>query len=146
MKEKHYGDKNQNRERGSRPLLVIGIILLNISLFLAAFVLAFTLIVNPIAERDAQVRTLTEENTKLKNDAQLLQDQLDVVESELDTYKKQSGRSTSSSSARTSSDDEDGDDDYEIGSNSVSSTRNGGEIETRASSSRSRDDEMNMDE
>ena len=126
MKENYYGDKNQNRERGSRPLLVIGIILLNISLFLAAFVLAFTLIVNPIAERDAQVRTLTEENTKLKNDAQLLQDQLDVVESELDTYKKQSGRASSSS--RASSDDEDG------------------EIGTRASSSRSRDDEMNMDE
>lgn len=126
MKEKYYGDKNQNRERGSRPLLVIGIILLNISLFLAAFVMAFTLIVNPIAERDSQVKTLTEENTKLKNDAQLLQDQLDVVESELDTYKKQSGRSSSSS--RASSDDEDD------------------EIGTRASSSRSRDDEMNMDE
>ncbi len=128
MKEKYYGDKNQNRERGSRPLLVIGIILLNISLFLAAFVMAFTLIVNPIAERDSQVKTLTEENTKLKNDAQLLQDQLDVVESELDTYKKQSGSSSSSSSSRASSDDEDD------------------EIGTRASSSRSRDDEMNMDE
>lgn len=128
MKENYYGDKNQNRERGSRPLLVIGIVLLNISLFLAAFVLAFTLIVNPIAERDEQVRTLTEENIKLKNDAQLLQDQLDVVESELDTYKKQSGRTSSSSSSRASSDDEDG------------------EIGTRASSSRSRDDEMNMDE
>ena len=145
MKEKYYGGKNQKQERGSRPLLVIGIILLNISLFLAAFVLAFTLIVNPIAERDDQVRTLTEENTKLKNDAQLLQDQLDVVESELDTYKKQNGRSSSSSSSRTASDDED-DDDYEIGSGSGSSTRNDGEIETRASSSRSRDDEMNMDE
>ena len=145
MKEKYYGGKNQNRERGSRPLLVIGIILLNISLFLAAFVLAFTLIVNPIAERDAQVRTLIEENTKLKNDAQLLQDQLDVVESEIDTYKRQNGRASSSSSSRTTSDDED-DDDYEIGSGSGSSTRNDGESETRASSSRSRDDEMNMDE
>ncbi len=142
MKENYYGDKNQNRERGSRPLLVIGIILLNISLFLAAFVLAFTLIVNPIAERDAQVRTLTEENTKLKNDAQLLQDQLDVVESELDTYKRQNGARSSSSSV-SGNDGEDDDEDADL---RTSSTRDNGEIETRASTSRSRDDEMNMDE
>ena len=109
MNENYYENNNSSgasRERGSRPLLVIGIILLNISLFLAAFVLSFSLIVNPIGQRDEEVRALTEENTKLKNDTQLLKDQIDVVQSELETYQKQYG----SSKSRSSSIDDDDDD------------------------------------
>lgn len=141
----NYGYRKRP-ERGSRPMLVIGIILLNISLFLAAFVLSFNMIVNPIEQRDEQVRSLTEENVKLKSDAKLLQDQLDVVESELESYKKKSGSSSSSSSSSSYSYDNylnddnsfirDADDDDEDADTSSASN-----------SSRSRnDDEMNMDD
>ena len=83
--------------KGRKSMLIIGIILLNISIFMAAFVFSFNMIINPIEKRDIQVQTLTDENTKLKSDSQLLQDQLDVVQSELDSYKKKYGGSSNSS-------------------------------------------------
>ena len=83
-------------------MLIIGIILLNISIFMAAFVFSFNMIINPIEKRDIQVQTLTDENTKLKSDSQLLQDQLDVVQSELDSYKKKYGGSSNSSKSNAS--------------------------------------------
>lgn len=130
-------------ERGSRPMLVIGVILLNISLFLAAFALSFNMIVNPIEQRDEQVRDLTEENAKLRSDAQLLQDQLDVVQSELDSYKKKSGSSRSYNYNDYLNDE----DDYTAVDDE---DRNDGDDEDRSESSSgtrsSNDDEMNMDE
>ena len=132
-------------ERGSRPMLVIGIILLNISLFLAAFVLSFNMIVNPIEQRDEQVRTLTEENVKLKSDTKLLQDQLDVVESELESYKKKSGSSSSTSSSRSYSyDNYLNDEDSFVGDSEMDDDS---ETSSASNASRSRnDDEMNMDD
>ena len=127
----NYSEQKTKRERGSRPLLVIGIILLNISLFMAAFVFSFNMIMNPIGQRDEEVRTLTEENIKLRNDTQLLQDQVDVMQSELETYRNQYG--SSSSSSRTSRS-------YENDSDSRSSSRSSNA--DRSSS----DDEMNMDD
>lgn len=144
----NYSD-NQNYEykkrpeRGSRPMLVIGIILLNISLFLAAFVLSFNMIVNPIEQRDEQVRALTEENVKLKSDTKLLQDQLDVVESELESYKKKSGSSSSSSSSSRSYSY----DNYLNDEDSFVGDAESDDDADTSSSSRSRnDDEMNMDD
>ena len=67
--------------KGHKAMVIIGIILLNISLFLAAFVFSYSLILNPVAERDSKVESLTQENEKLKIDVQLMEDQLDVVES-----------------------------------------------------------------
>ena len=89
--------------KGRKSMLIIGIILLNISIFMAAFVFSFNMIINPIEKRDIQVQTLTDENTKLKSDSQLLQDQLDVVQSELDSYKKKYGGSSNSSSSKSNS-------------------------------------------
>lgn len=88
--------------KGRKSMLIIGIILLNISIFMAAFVFSFNMIINPIEKRDIQVQTLTDENTKLKSDSQLLQDQLDVVQSELDSYKKKYGGSSNSSKSNAS--------------------------------------------
>ena len=127
----NYTEQNSRQERGSRPLLVIGIILLNISIFMAAFVFSFNMIVNPIGQRDEEIRLLTEENIKLKNDTQLLQDQVDVMQSELETYRKRYGSDSSSSRSSRS---------YENESDSRSSSRS-------SSADRSNsDDEMNMDD
>ncbi len=115
-----YGGKKKP-ERGSRPLLVIGIILLCLSFFLAAFVFSFNLIMNPVEERDELVQTLTDENTKLKNDTRLLQDQLDVVKAELDTYKK---RSSSAAPSRSSSENS-----SSSGSGSRSSSRDDSDLD-----------------
>lgn len=141
----NYGYRKRP-ERGSRPMLVIGIILLNISLFLAAFVLSFNMIVNPIEQRDEQVRTLTEENVKLKSDAKLLQDQLDVVESELESYKKRSGSSSSGSSSSSYSYDNYLNDDDSFIRDSESDDDDA-DTSSASNASRSRnDDEMNMDD
>ncbi len=138
----NYGYKRRP-ERGSRPMLVIGIILLNISLFLAAFVLSFNMIVNPIEQRDEQVRALTEENVKLKSDTKLLQDQLDVVESELESYKKRSGSLSGGSSSSYRYDNYLNDEDSFI----RDADDDDAETSSASNTSRSRnDDEMNMDD
>lgn len=139
MNQNNYSNSEKQSAKGRKSMLIIGIILLNISVFMAAFVFSFNMIINPIGERDEQVQTLTEQNIKLESDAQLLQDQLEVVESELDTYKKRYNSSSSSSgssknssgsslssgssnSSSSSSDYEDSDEDTHR------SSRDGGEI------------------
>lgn len=104
MRDTSYTNQTKKESaKGRKAMLIIGIIILNISIFMAAFVFSFNLIINPIEKRDTQVQTLTEENKKLKSDSQLLQDQLEVVQSELDTYKDKYGSSSSSKSSSTSS-------------------------------------------
>lgn len=118
-----YENPRRKGAKGHKAMVIIGIIILNISIFLTAFVLSFNMIINPIEKRDTEVQTLTEENKKLKSDFNLLQDQLDVVESELDVYKDKYGSSSSKKSSPSpkptstpkrsesdDSDDTDGDD------------------------------------
>lgn len=126
--------------RGRKSMLIIGIILLNISIFMAAFVFSFNMIINPIEKRDIQVQTLTDENTKLKSDSQLLQDQLDVVQSELDSYKKKYGGSSNSSKSNASGSSSSSKNNSESGEKSSdrSSSNSANEEEEDNSSSRSR--------
>lgn len=126
--------------KGRKSMLIIGIILLNISIFMAAFVFSFNMIINPIEKRDIQVQTLTDENTKLKSDSQLLQDQLDVVQSELDSYKKKYGGSSNSSKSNASGSSSSSKNNSERGEKSSdrSSSNSSNEEEEDNSSSRSR--------
>lgn len=127
--------------KGRKSMLIIGIILLNISIFMAAFVFSFNMIINPIEKRDIQVQTLTDENTKLKSDSQLLQDQLlDVVQSELDSYKKKYGGSSNSSKSNASGSSSSSKNNSESGEKSSdrSSSNSSNEEEEDNSSSRSR--------
>lgn len=125
--------------KGRKSMLIIGIILLNISIFMAAFVFSFNMIINPIEKRDIQVQTLTDENTKLKSDSQLLQDQLDVVQSELDSYKKKYGGSSNSSKSNASGSSSSSKNNSESGEKSSDrSSSNSSNEEEDNSSSRSR--------
>ena len=126
--------------KGRKSMLIIGIILLNISIFMAAFVFSFNMIINPIEKRDIQVQTLTDEKTKLKSDSQLLQDQLDVVQSELDSYKKKYGGSSNSSKSNASGSSSSSKNNSESGEKSSdrSSSNSSNEEEEDNSSSRSR--------
>ena len=126
--------------KGRKSMLIIGIILLNISIFMAAFVFSFNMIINPIEKRDIQVQTLTVVNTKLKSDSQLLQDQLDVLQSELDTYKKKYGGSSNSSKSIASGSSSSSKNNSESGEKSSdrSSSNSSNEEEEDNSSSRSR--------
>ena len=126
--------------KGRKSMLIIGIILLNISIFMAAFVFSFNMIINPIEKRDIQVQTLTDENTKLKSDSQLLHDQLDVVQSELDSYKKKYGGSSNSSKSNASGSSSSSKNNSESGEKSSdrSSSNSSNEEEEDNSSSRSR--------
>ena len=107
---------------------------------MAAFVFSFNMIINPIEKRDIQVQTLTDENTKLKSDSQLLQDQLDVVQSELDSYKKKYGGSSNSSKSNASGSSSSSKNNSESGEKSSdrSSSNSSNEEEEDNSSSRSR--------
>lgn len=153
MKDVNYNsNEKEKREKagGRKAMLIIGIILLNISLFMAAFVFSFNLLINPGQQRDAEVQSLTDENKKLKSDSQLLKDQLDVVESELDSYKQRYGSSGSSSrssatatprpssgsSHRASDDDEDYSRDEDYSEESAGRSADRGSAE---------DGRMNMD-
>lgn len=126
--------------KGRKSMLIIGIILLNISIFMAAFVFSFNMIINPIEKRDIQVQTLTDENTKLKSDSQLLQDQMDVVQSELDSYKKKYGGSSNSSKSNASGSSSSSKNNSESGEKSSDrrSSNSSNEEEEDNSSSRSR--------
>lgn len=116
--------------KGRKSMLIIGIILLNISIFMRH--LCFHLICNqPIEKRVIQVQTLTDENTKLKSDSQLLQDQLDVVQSELDSYKKKYGGSSNSSKSNASG----------SSSSSKSNSESGEKSSDRSSSNSSNEDD-----
>ncbi len=103
MKDNYNNEPKKKGAKGRKAMLIIGIIILNISLFLAAFVFSFNLIINPVEKRDTQIQTLSDENKKLKNDSQLLKDQLEVVESELESYKERYGSSGSSSKSGSGS-------------------------------------------
>lgn len=103
MSDNYSGTPQKQSAKGRKSLLIIGIIFLSISVFLAAFVLSFHLIINPAEKRDIQIQSLSEENRQLKTDTQLLQDQLEVVQSELDSYKKKYGGSSATSSNNRSS-------------------------------------------
>ena len=126
--------------KGRKSMLIIGIILLNISIFMAAFVFSFNMIINPIEKRDIQVQTLTDENTKLKSDSQLLQDQLDFVQSELYSYNKKYGGSSNSSKSNASGSSSSSKNNSESGEKSSdrSSSNSSNEEEEDNSSSRSR--------
>ncbi len=154
MNRDNYSNSEKQSAKGRKSMLIIGIILLNISVFMAAFVFSFNMIINPISERDDQVQTLTEQNIKLESDASLLQDQLEVVESELDTYKKRYDSSNSSgsssknsssggSSSGSASDYDDDDSDYDSDEDSYENSDENSYESTRRSS---RDGgEINMD-
>lgn len=139
--------------KGHKAMVIIGIILLNISLFLAAFVFSYSLILNPVAERDSKVESLTQENEKLKIDVQLMEDQLDVVESELESYKKRYGGSSSSSSSSSSSNSSSSSSSSNSSRSSSSSTGSRDESDededssesSSGSSERNGDRELNMD-
>lgn len=88
--------------KGRKSMLIIGIILLNISIFMAAFVFSFNMIINPIEKRDIQVQTLTDENTKLKSDSRFCRTSWMLIQSELDSYKKKYGGSSNSSKSKAS--------------------------------------------
>lgn len=132
---------------GRKSMLIIGIILLVISLFLASFVFSYYIIIDPVGTQNSELRNLTRENEQLRNDAQLLQDQLSVVESELESYRRRYG---SLSSSGSSDDDEEstGSSSRRSSSGESSSSRASGSSGSSGSSSSSGyDDErtLNMD-
>lgn len=115
MNEETNGKKKGSA--GRKACLIIGIILLNISIFLGSFVLAFNVIINPDAQYDQQIEELNQKNRDLQDQNMLLQGQLEMVQAENDAYRERygdssddesgSGRSRASSSpSRSSSDDE----------------------------------------
>lgn len=103
MNQMNSSKPKKQKAVGRKAMLIIGIVILNISIFMAAFVFSFNMIINPIEKRDTEVQTLSDENIRLKSDTQLLKDQLEVVQSELDNYKKKSGSSATSKPSSTNS-------------------------------------------
>ena len=71
-------------------LVGIGIAFGTVMAFLVSFILAFTLIVNPINFMTVSDADTVEENEKLKEQVQTLEDEKDALQAKVDKYKNSS--------------------------------------------------------
>lgn len=91
--------------KGRKTLVVFGILFIVAGVFLGSFTCSFQIMIQAANSAQTDEDTLESENRKLKEDVQLLQDQVTVLQTELERYKgpSSSAKPTSSSSARSGS-------------------------------------------
>ncbi len=80
-------EKSQMSPKTKKILVGIGIGFGTVMAFLISFILAFTLIVNPINFMTVSDADTVEENEKLKEQVQTLEDENDVLQAKVDKYK-----------------------------------------------------------
>lgn len=110
--------KKRSSNRKKKAGVVIGIIFGTVVIFVASFLLSFNFIINPVTVTPIGDAKLEKENSDLKDKVQLLEDQVDSLNSKLDKYKtsgalsnvkendssSKSNTSTSSSQSKTTND------------------------------------------
>lgn len=82
-------------------MFIIGVVFLAISVFLGAFVFAFNMILNPADDSSSKEQALIEENKRLRQEVQLLEDQLSVATSKLEDYQDDAEREAEERAAAT---------------------------------------------
>lgn len=80
-------EKSQMSPKTKKILVGVGIAFGTVVAFLVSFILAFTLIVNPINFMTVSDADTVEENEKLKEQVQTLEDEKDVLQATVDKYK-----------------------------------------------------------
>ncbi len=95
-----------------KAMLFIGVFLVTVALFMGSFAFSMQMILNPVDDKSSEEKSLAEENQRLKQELNLLQDQYDVLEA------KQSKKPTPTKAPEVKkstfeSYDDDYDDDYE---------------------------------
>ena len=83
-------EKSQMSPKTKKILVGIGIAFGTVMAFLVSFILAFTLIVNPINFMTVSDADTVEENEKLKEQVQTLEDEKDALQAKVDKYKNSS--------------------------------------------------------
>ncbi len=80
-------EKSQMSPKTKKILVGVGIAFGTVMTFLVSFILAFTLIVNPINFMTVGDADTVEENEKLKEQVQTLEDEKDALQAKVDKYK-----------------------------------------------------------
>ena len=73
--------------KGRKVLTVLGTIFIGIGVFLGAFTLSVQVMIHAANSAQTDENVIQNENKKLKENVQLLQDQLDLMESDLERYR-----------------------------------------------------------
>lgn len=102
MREEQQSISKRRTTKGRKTLVVFGILFIIAGVFLGSFACSFQMMIQAANAAQADEGTLENENKKLREDVQLLQDQVTVLQTELERYKgtSSSARPASSSSAR----------------------------------------------
>ena len=102
MREEQLPPVKKGSARGRKTLMVFGILFIIAGVFLGSFACSFQVMIQAAQSEETDENTLQSENAKLKEDVQLLQDQITILQAELDRYKPTSKPSSSSSSSSRS--------------------------------------------
>ncbi len=113
MREEKPKKQKKSTGKGRKTLVVFGLIFILTGVFLAAFTCSFQIMIQAENESKNDQTSVEAENQRLKENIQLLQDQLTILESERDknsssakptsTAKSGSASTTKSSSGSSSS-------------------------------------------
>lgn len=113
MREEKPKKQKKSTGKGRKTLVVFGLIFILTGVFLAAFTCSFQIMIQAENESKNDQTSVEAENKRLKENVQLLQDQLTILESERDknslsakptsTAKSGSASTTKSSSGSSSS-------------------------------------------
>lgn len=113
MREEKPKKQKKSTSKGRKTLVVFGLIFILTGVFLAAFTCSFQIMIQAENESKNDQTSVEAENKRLKENVQLLQDQLTILESERDknsssakptsTAKSGSASTTKSSSGSSSS-------------------------------------------
>ena len=135
MREEKPKTQKKSTGKGRKTLVVFGLIFILTGVFLAAFTCSFQIMIQAENESKNDQTSVEAENKRLKENVQLLQDQLTILESERDknsssakptsTAKSGSASTAKSGSASTTK------------SSSGSSSSSGGLYSSKSSSSNS---------
>lgn len=79
-------EQSKKTGKGRKALVVVGIIFLIAGIFLASFACSFQVMIQSAASEPAE-GTLEAENEKLREENQLLQDRITILESEIEASK-----------------------------------------------------------
>lgn len=102
MREEQLPPVKKRSAKGRKTLMVFGILFIISGVFLGSFACSFQVMIQAAQAEETDENTLQSENAKLKEDVQLLQDQITILQAELDRYKPTSKPSSTASSRSTS--------------------------------------------
>lgn len=93
-----------------KSMFFAGVILMAVAIFMSSFAFSMQMILNPVNDKSTTEINLEEENQRLKQDLNLLQDQYDILEAKQKNKKSTSSKTSVGSTAKSEKNTDDYDD------------------------------------